>query len=117
MSDSEDRWVPEFSLRNFPHALPDGFTATRSETKPGAVQNRNTAGIDPTSFHRKKRSDDEISPAEKYIDDLLLKASKNEVVLKRENYTKLQNVRLKAFEEVTSFRIFPLQVSFNATDV
>ncbi|KAL3799237.1 hypothetical protein HJC23_012962 [Cyclotella cryptica] len=81
----------------------------KNETKPRREQNRNTAGINPKSFHKKKRSDNEISHTEKYIDDLLLQASNNEVVLKRKNFTQIQNIRLEAFAEVTSFRIFPLQ--------
>ena len=115
MSDPEDRWAHVFSLTTFPHELPDSFDLLKNETKPCTEENRDPAGIDPTSFHKKKRSNDELSSTEKYIGEILLQASKNEVVLKRKKFTEMQNVRLEAFKAVTCFRIFPLQVSFNAS--
>lgn len=97
---SQDRWAHEFKLDSPKHSSPKATTA----------------GIAPTSFHKKKRTANELSCTEKHLGELLQLASKNEVVQKRKDFTTGQNVRLEAYESVTSFRIFPLQVRFDYTE-
>lgn len=93
---SEDRW-----------ALDQQPTEIRSQTTPNGL-----TGIPPNSFHKKRRTDDKkLTSTEKHLEQLLHQASKNEVVQKRKDFTIMQKVQLQAYECVTSFRIFPLQVS------
>jgi hypothetical protein len=71
---------------------------------------RRSTGILPTSFHKKRRVDHKLSSTEKHLESLLQTASKSEVVQKRKEFVSKQNVQLRAYESVTSFKIFPLQV-------
>jgi hypothetical protein len=68
------------------------------------------SGIAPASFHKKRRTCHEQSSTEKHLEEMLQLALKNEVMQKRKNFTDSQNLQLDAYESVTSFRIFPLQV-------
>lgn len=77
---------------------------------PTASNNPPNKGVAPTSFHKKKHNHQQ-SRAEKHLEGLLHEASKKEVLQKRKEFTTVVNVQLDAFESVTSFRIFPLQVN------
>jgi hypothetical protein len=104
---SDDRWATEFQLSNTPVKQP-AINKT-------VIQKKNNVGIDPTGFHKKKRSHNELSQTEKALSCLLQQASKNEVVQKRKNYTTVKKAQLEEFESVTDFRIFPLQVSYKVS--
>lgn len=67
-------------------------------------------GIDPSSFHKKRRNGKAPqSQTEKQLKQLLNEASKNEVVQKRKEYSSTQNNLRDVFHEVTSLKVFPLQ--------
>lgn len=97
---SEDRWAEE---------LPHNSNATPPQ-RPTNSNNPPNNGVTPTSFHKKKHHNRQ-SRAEKHLEGLLQEASKKEVVQKRKEFTTVINVQLDAYESVTCFRIFPLQVN------
>ena len=97
---SEDRWA-----QKFPH-----ISNPTPSQRPTASNNPPNKGVAPTSFHNKKHNHQQ-SRAEKHLEGLLHEASKKEVLQKRKEFTTVVNVQLDAYESVTSFRIFPLQVN------
>ena len=109
---SSDRWR-EFVLsrttwesRAASHPFRAHFDGTNSCSNFERVKSN---GIDPISFHKKQSNKDLLTPAERQLVEVLRLASKNEILQKRKQHTDLQKVRLEAYHDVTSFKMFPLQ--------
>lgn len=92
----EDRWAR--------HQTSTGEEAPSKQSSPS------DEGIAPSSFYKKRRTKREQSATEKSVAELLQRASKNEVTQRRKSFSAMQKAQLDAYERVTSFRIFPLQV-------
>lgn len=98
---SDNRWVSERWRATDAQVEPDDATNNEEQSR--------SCGIEPQSFYKKKRARESRTPSEKQLHNILLQASENEVMNKRQEFASVLKVQRDAYEDVTSFRIFPLQ--------
>ena len=80
---------------------------TNDELSPTNKTNKSN-GISPSSFYKKNKTQPSTY-SEQQLDNILNLASKNEVVQKRREFTSKHKAKEDAYDDVTQFRIFPLQ--------
>ena len=69
---------------------------------------KKSSGVNPSLFYKKKHNE-QLTPSERELHNILQSAAHNEVVQKRHDYTSVQKIQRDAYHEVTKFCVFPLQ--------